>query len=108
MAKSARRYDIYLPVTYNDGSPIPREKYDDVEDRLLGHFGGLTSQRREFPFQGKWQESAKIYEDRIVVLTALDFRRGGSTRFIAQLKANLLREFDQLEILITEIALRVH
>jgi hypothetical protein len=108
MPKSARRYDIYLPVTYNDGSPIPREKYDDVEDRLLGRFRGLTSQRREFPFQGKWQEGARIYEDRIVVLSALDFRRGGSTRFIAQLKADLLREFEQLEIFITALALRVH
>jgi hypothetical protein len=95
-------------VTYNDGSPIPGEKYDDAEDRFLGHFSGLTSQRREFPFQGKWQEGSKTHEDRIVVLTALDFRRGGSTRFIAQLKADLLRQFEQLEILITETALRVH
>ena len=41
-------------------------------------------------------------------MTVLDFRRHGSTRFIAQLKGDLLREFDQLEILITEQPLRVH
>jgi hypothetical protein len=108
MAKLARRYDIYLPVTYNDGTRIPGEKYDDVEDRLLRHFGGLTSQRREFPFRGKWQEGSNVYEDRIVVLTVIDFRRGGSTRFVGQLKADLLEQFKQLEILITETALRVH
>jgi hypothetical protein len=41
-------------------------------------------------------------------MTVLDFRREGSTRFITQLKQELLREFDQLEILITEEALKVH
>jgi hypothetical protein len=46
--------------------------------------------------------------DEVIVLTALDFRRRGSTRFIAQLKAHLLEAFAQLEILITEIAVRVH
>ena len=41
-------------------------------------------------------------------MTTLDFRRQGSARFIAQLKQALLRELDQLEILITEQSLRVH
>ena len=41
-------------------------------------------------------------------MTALDFRRGGSAGFIAQLKRDLLRQFDQLQILITEQSLRVH
>jgi len=108
MARSARRYDIYMPVRYNDGRPIEEEKYDRVEYRLLRHFGGLTSQERKFPFRGKWQEGTTVYSDEVIVLTVIDFRRGGSTRFIARLKADLLREFEQLEILITEIGLRVH
>jgi hypothetical protein len=54
MARSARRYDFYLPLTYNDGSPIPDEKYDALERRLVAHFGGLTAQQRDFPFKGIW------------------------------------------------------
>ena len=41
-------------------------------------------------------------------MTVLDFRRQGSTRFIGRLKRELLQEFEQLEILITEQSLRVH
>jgi hypothetical protein len=108
MARSARRYDIYLPLTYNDGSLIPKEKYEAVEDRLLEHFGGLTSQQREFPFRGMWQHGREVFYDQVIVLTALDFRRQGSARFLAGLKAVLLREFEQLDILIAETALRVH
>jgi hypothetical protein len=108
MPKSARRYDVYLPLTDNDGVLFPGEKFTAVENVLIERFGGLTSQRREFAFRGTWREGTKVYSDRVIVLTAIDFRRGGSTRFVTQLKADVLREFQQLEILITKPPLRVH
>jgi hypothetical protein len=108
MAKAARRYDIYLPLLFNNGQPVPREHFDAVEKRLIGKFKGVTAQQREFPFRGIWQGESQLYLDLVIVLTALDFHRRGSTKFIAQLKRDLLRDFDQLEILLTESALRVH
>ena len=108
MPRSARRYDIYLPLTDNDGRPFADDLFRGVHNRLLDRFGGLTAQQREFPLQGIWQGATRIYLDQVIVLTALDFRRRGSTRFIAQLKQGLLRDLKQLEILITEQPLRVH
>jgi hypothetical protein len=108
MPRTARRYDVYLPLTDNTGRPIPDAIFDSVDRRLVDHFGGLTSQQREFPLRGIWRAESQLYLDQVIIMTALDFRRRGSTRFIAQLKQALLREFDQLEILITEQSMRVH
>ncbi len=108
MPKSARRYDLYLPLTYNDGRPISDDIFDEIEQRLLAKFGGLTSQQRQFPMRGIWQGEAQLFLDEVVIMTALDFRRNGSTSFITALKKYLLTELDQLEILITEQPLRVH
>lgn len=108
MARSARRYDIYLPITYNDGRPIPDEKLDVVQQQLVSRFGGVTIQQRKFPLHGIWQGDTRMYFDQVIVMVVLDFRPRGSTRFIARLKSTLLREFDQKEILITESPLRVH
>ncbi len=108
MPRTARRYDVYLPPADNDGRPFPDELFHAVQGRLLARFGGLTSQQRQFPLQGIWQGDTRLYLDLVVIMTVLDFRRQGSTRFIAQLKKALLREFEQLEILITEQPLRVH
>jgi hypothetical protein len=108
MPRSARRYDIYLPLADNEGVRFPRRKFTAVEHRLLAHFQGITAQQQQFPFQGLWQEGGKVYSDQVIVLASLDYRRARSARFIAQLKRDLLREFEQLEILITETALRVH
>ncbi len=63
---------------------------------------------RQFPLRGIWQGESRLYYDQVILLTVFDFHQGGSARFIAQLKLDLLREVDQLEILITEQSLRVH
>jgi hypothetical protein len=108
MAGSARRYDFYLPLRDNDGREFPDQLFDDLERRLLTQFGGLTSLQREFPLRGIWQGSERLYLDQVIIMTVLDFRPHGSTRFITGLKQDLLRDLGQLEILITEQALRVH
>ena len=108
MARSARRYDVYLPLTDNAGRHFPDTFFNEVEERLVDRFGGLTSHQRQFPLRGIWQGTSRLYLDQVVVMTVLDFRRQGSARFIGQLKQTLLEEFGQEEILITEQTLRVH
>jgi hypothetical protein len=108
MPRAARRYDLFLPLAFNDGRPIPGHLFDSVERRLLARFGGVTAQRRDVPLRGAWQAESQLYLDDVIVVTVLDFRPRGSGRFIGELKRDLLREFDQLEILITESSLRVH
>jgi hypothetical protein len=108
MARAARRCDLYLPVTDNAGHTIADTVFESLERRLVDRFGGLTSQQRDFPLRGIWQGANRLYLDQVIVMTVLDFRSRGSTRFIGQLKQELLRDFDQLEILITEQPLRVH
>lgn len=108
MAKAARRYELYLPLTFNDGRSIADSMFESVEQRLLVHFGGVTSQQRNFPLRGIWQGETQLYLDEVIVMTVLDFRGRGSARFVGSLKKDLLRDFNQLEILITESSLWVH
>ena len=108
MARSARRYELFLPINYNDGRPIERSKFKATERQLLDRFGGLTSLYRRFPLRGIWQGQTRLYFDRVIYITVLDFHRRGSSRFFTQLKRNLLRELEQEEILITETATRVY
>ena len=108
MARLAKRYDLYLPLTDNHGQNFPGRLFKSVEERLVARFGGLTAQQQRFPHRGIWQSPSQVYLDQVIILTSFDFRPKGSSRFITQLKQSLLREFDQLEILITEQSLRVY
>lgn len=104
MAKPIRGIEIYLPLEYNDGSPIPESKYISVQKELLRRFGGVTSVQRQFPLQGVWQAEESVYCDNVVVFSTMDFRTWTQLeclRYLQRLKNRLKKEFDQLEILIT-------
>ncbi len=104
MARPIRSIDIYLPLDYNDGRPIPESKYVSLQQELLGRFGGVTSVQRQFPLQGIWQAGTEVYQDRVVVFSVMDYREETQLeclRYLERLKGRLKRKFDQLEILIT-------
>jgi hypothetical protein len=46
MARPIRSIEIYLPLDYNDGRPIPESKYVALQQELLTRFGGVTSVQR--------------------------------------------------------------
>jgi hypothetical protein len=99
-----RTIEIYLPLDYNDGRPIEASKYVHLEDELLTRFGGVTSIQRQFPLRGLWRSEDRVFQDRVVVFTVLDFlaRTGPEVlRYLERLKTRLKKKFAQLEILIT-------
>jgi hypothetical protein len=104
MARPIRSIDLHLPLESNDGRPIPDSKFMSVLDELVDRFGGVTSVQRQFPLQGVWKSGQTIYHDPVVVFTAMDFSDWTQLqclRYLARLKTQLMRRFDQLEILIT-------
>lgn len=104
MPRPVRSIDIYLPLDYNDGRPIPESKFLSLQEELLERFGGVTSTQRQFPLQGLWQSGVEVYQDRVVVFTVMDFAQQSqlqTLRYLELLKGRLKKKFDQLEILIT-------
>lgn len=103
MPLKARRYDFYLPLRYNDGRDIEREKLDQVEKELFSRFSGLTSIKRDFPLRGIWGNETTVYEDEIIILTAVDFSDNveETEKFITDYKGMLKIRFEQEEIFIT-------
>jgi hypothetical protein len=104
MPRRIRQIDVYLPLNYNDGSPIPLEEFQSLEIQLLSRFGGITSTHRKFPLQGIWRSEGIVYRDEVVIFGAMDFSKRTDfemLRYLQSLKSRLKKRFDQLEILIT-------
>ncbi len=102
MPKPAQRYDIFLPLRYNDGREIENEKFLQLQDELIERFGGVTSIKQTNPLQGIWQYQSQRYTDEIIVVTILDFGypQSQSEAFFVEFKEELKRRFEQLDILI--------
>jgi len=91
---------VYVPLNYNDGSPIEPEKLVKVRKRILHQFGYLTYLPAENV--GYWTLGAVTYRDRIVLYRVVsgDVRR--ARRFFRQLKQELKHDLRQEEIFIVE------
>jgi hypothetical protein len=98
--RNASEYDVYIPLTYNDGTHVDTAKIDALKRRLHERFGGLTffPQKNE----GMWKIGAVTFRDEIVVLRILSEEVRESREFFLALKDELKAEFRQEEVLIVE------
>src|SRR5438876_6729990 len=104
MPRPIRSVEIFVPLDYNDGRPVEESKFVGLQQELLTRFGGVTSTQRQFPLQGLWQSESRLFQDRVVVFTVMDFRAKTlleTIRYLERLKVRLKKKFQQLQILIT-------
>jgi hypothetical protein len=95
-----KEYDLFVPLYYNDGRQVEPEKFQDVQQQLLEHFGGLTFFPQ--PNEGFWTVAGITYRDEIVIYRVITSDEQEARRFLSQLKARLKEAFQQEEILIVE------
>lgn len=95
-----KEYDIFVPLFYNNGSPIEPTKFQELQGMLLEQFEGLTY----FPQanQGFWKFGNITYRDEIVIYRVISQDSGASREFLSKFKEHLKQEFQQLDILIIE------
>jgi hypothetical protein len=60
-----KEYDLFVPLYFNDGTPVEPRKLRDLQERLLDEFGGLTFFPQ--PNQGYWKMGDVTYRDEILI-----------------------------------------
>jgi hypothetical protein len=95
-----KEYDVFIPLYYNDGTPIEPGKFQELQARLLGRFEGLTYFPQ--PNHGFWKFGDMTYRDEIVIYRVISKDASDARAFLANLKEHLKREFQQQDILIIE------
>ena len=65
-----REYEIYLPTTMNDGTPVDATRVQGIKDALAKSFGGYThlNQRSE----GAWRIGGVTFRDEVTIVRVLD------------------------------------
>ena len=95
-----KEYDIFVPLRYNDGTPIEPRRFKDLQIRLLEYFNGFTFFPQ--PNEGYWQMGDITYRDEIVIYRVVASKVRPARRFLRQFKNELKQLFQQEEIFIVE------
>ena len=102
---SHRRYEIYLPTRYNDGSPVGAAEFMATRQELVARFGACSF----FPetFHGAWIYQGQTVEDENVRICVDVEDTPENATFFGQLKPRLKERFRQLEIWIVSFEIRI-
>jgi hypothetical protein len=95
-----KEYEIFLPLYFNDGTPIDTAFIPALRVRLLEQFDGVTFFPQ--PNEGFWRMGDVTYRDEIVTFRVIAANQRTARRFLRQLKEELKRDLEQEEILIIE------
>jgi hypothetical protein len=98
--RDASEYDLYIPLRYNDGTPVEADKIARLKHELHDRFGGLTF----FPqkSEGIWKIGSVTFREEIVIVRVLAEETRVAREFFLRLKEELKKDLGQEEVLIVE------
>ena len=93
------RYEILLPLFYNDGRRIEEEKFIETDQELVARFDATSTDT--IIVKGHWIYQSTLYEDKLVRVRIDTEDTPSNLEFIRNYKEILKERFQQLDIWIT-------
>ena len=93
------RFEILLPLFYNDGRPIEPEKYLANDDDLVQTFGATSTD--QVTVRGKWKYQSTVYSDQLIRVRVDVEESTENQNAMRALKETMKARFEQLDIWIT-------
>ncbi len=93
------RFEILLPLFYNDGRPVEPEKFAATDDELVQCFGATSTDT--VVIRGQWKYQSTIYSDKLIRVRVDVEDTPDNWQTMRQLKETLKTRFEQIDIWIT-------
>ena len=93
------RFEILLPLRFNDGSAVPRELIAQTVGELENQFGAVTWETQVL--QGSWRHEGRTYHDELVKIFVDAEDNQPNRAFFKQYKNELKSRFRQIDIWLT-------
>ncbi len=99
MSRSFRRYEILLPLRFNDQQPVPEELMVDTVLELRQKFGAVSSETHII--RGLWEHQGQSYRDELARIFVDVPDLPENRQFFEEFKEVLKTRFRQLDIWMT-------
>jgi len=99
MSRALRRFEVLLPLRFNDGQPVPDDLIADTLIELEERFGVVSSETQTI--RGLWRYEGQPYRDDLVRVFVDVPDEPESRQFFVEFKERLKARFQQLDIWLT-------
>lgn len=96
MSSKWRRFEVLLPLQFNDGPNVPDEWLADAVLEVVKHFGAASYETQRI--EGHWQNAGIIFRDNLVRLVIDVPDSAKNRKWMKEFKARWKAKLDQLEL----------
>ena len=96
MSNKWRRFEVLLPLQFNDGRDVPSDLLAEAVLQIVDHFGAASYETQKV--EGHWRQSGVLYRDNLVrlVVDVPDAIR--NRRWMKEFKKRWKTRLEQLEL----------
>ncbi|HEY2588296.1 MAG TPA: hypothetical protein VGI81_21330 [Tepidisphaeraceae bacterium] len=105
MSRTFRRFELLLPLRFNDGQPVPDEVIGDALLELRERFGAVSSETQTI--RGLWQHEGAVYRDELVRVFVDTPDVPESRELFIAFKERVKAKFQQIDIWMTTYPVEV-
>jgi hypothetical protein len=99
MSRALRRYEVLLPLRFNDGQPVPDDALAETLLELEQRFGAVSCETQTI--RGLWRYEGESYRDDLIRAFVDVADEAEHRQFFLEFKERLKIRFGQLEIWMT-------
>jgi hypothetical protein len=96
MSSKWRRYEVLLPLQFNDGRDVPSEWLAHAVMEVVDHFGAASYETQKV--EGHWRQGGVIYRDNLVKIVVDVPDTAPNRNWMKQRKAEWKAKLEQLEL----------
>ena len=96
MSSKWRRFEVMLPLQFNDGREVPPEWLAEAVLEIADHFGAASYETQKV--EGHWRHGGVAYRDNLVKIVVDVPDRVRNRKWMKAFKARWKAQLEQLEL----------
>jgi hypothetical protein len=96
MSSRWRRYEVLLPLRFNDGREVPPDWLAEAVLEIVDHFGAASYETQRV--EGHWRHGGVVYRDDLVRLVVDLPDSTGARNWMRDFKARWKTRLEQLDL----------
>jgi hypothetical protein len=96
MSSRWRRFEVLLPLQFNDGREVPGEYLAEAVLEIVAHFGAASYETQKV--EGHWRHGAVLYRDNLVRIVVDVPDSAKNRKWMRQFKEKWKSRLEQLEL----------
>lgn len=100
-----RRFEVLLPLQFNDGRDVPSEWLADAVLEIVDHFGAVSYETQKV--EGHWRHGGVVYRDNLVKIVVEVPDSDENRHWMQQFKLRWKVRLEQLELWMVSYAIEV-